>query len=75
MKIARALYSTIEMLCLGCSSAEAWSPVCVAALSSPGDAGQYLHLQIHRLTLGICEERNITEQMRDAKGKKPKGCR
>lgn len=69
IEIPRALYSTIEMLCLASSSAEARSPVCAATLSSPGDAGQYLHSQIHRLTPGICEERKITEQMKDARAR------
>jgi hypothetical protein len=57
------------MLCLASSSAEARSPVCAATLSSPGDAGQYLHSQIHRLTPGIYEERKITEQMKDARAR------
>lgn len=69
IKIPRGLYSTTEMLCLGCSSAEAWSPVCAATPSSPGDAGQYLHLQIHRLILGISEDRKTTKQIKDARAR------
>jgi hypothetical protein len=41
IKIQRALHPTKEILCLGCSSAEACSPAWAATLSSPGDAGQY----------------------------------
>jgi hypothetical protein len=69
IKIRRAFCSTTEMLCLRCSSAEAWSPICTGTLSSPGDAGQYLHSHIHCLTPGIYEERNITEQMSDARAR------